>query len=123
MMTKPLMLLFAVLIAFATFAAHAKEAKRDVRKNEGVPKLEFEKLCRARAASIAKLVVGTGGDPFKNCVESEQRALDALQAAWKDIPQAYKAACVHPQYYSPSYAEWIACLEMRIDVKRMRSEQ
>jgi hypothetical protein len=53
---------------------------------------------------------------------SEQQARVAILAAWKDIPPDYKSFCIRPDVYSPSYIEWIACLEMRIDLKRLRSQ-
>ena len=60
---------------------------------------------------------------FETCVNSEHQARDALVAAWKDIPPSYKAACVKPGVYSPSYAEWISCLELNIDVKILRQKR
>jgi hypothetical protein len=57
---------------------------------------------------------------FASCMRSEREAQDALTAAWKDIPAKFKAMCIKPNEFSPSYAEWIACLEMNIDVKNLR---
>ena len=98
------------LIFFATFAA----------AQEGMPKIDTQKLCRTRAQTVGEQV---GSRTFDTCMNSEKTAEDALRAAWKDIPPSYKAACVKPEVYSPSYAEWISCLELNIDVKILRSKK
>src|SRR6185295_3078732 len=65
-------------------------------------------------------------NPFRNglldaCMKSEQASRDAIAAIWKEIPPSYKASCIDPRAYSASYIEWIACLELYIDVKKQRS--
>ena len=90
-----------------------------------VPSIDVQKLCRVRAAQSAQMM----GDQsmlsraFDSCVKSEQEAHTALVSAWKDIPQHYKAFCVRPNVYSPSYTEWIACIESNIDVTRLRKKK
>jgi hypothetical protein len=56
-------------------------------------------------------------------MRSEQEARDAIVSAWKEIPSQYKTFCIKPNVYSPSYVEWIACLEMQMDVKRLRAKK
>jgi hypothetical protein len=94
-------------------------------KDDGVPNIDVQKLCRARAAQNAAMMgdksLTTGA--FDSCVKSEQEARTALVAAWKDIPHAYKEFCIRPQVYSPSHTEWIACIESNIDVKRLRTKK
>lgn len=94
--------------------------------NNGVPTIDLEKRCRASAKSTQSLMGSSSGDAFEKafqlCMSSEQEARAAILAAWKDIPPSYKSFCVRPQVYSPSYIEWIACLEMKIDLKRLRSQ-
>ena len=92
---------------------------------DNFPELDTQKVCRARAQSIGAMMGETqvASRTFETCVNSEQQARVALVAAWKDIPPSYKAACVKPGVYSPSYAEWISCLELNIDVKILRSKQ
>jgi hypothetical protein len=105
------------IVVFANFVAAAKD--------DGVPTIDVQKLCRIRAAQSANMM----GDKsltttaFDSCVRSEQEARAALVAAWKDIPQAYKTFCVRPNVYSPSQTEWIACIESNIDVRRLRSKK
>ena len=92
----------------------------------GVPTIDLNKRCRTTAKSTQLLMNNSSGDAaekaFQLCMRSEQDARAAILAAWKDIPPDYKSFCVRPNVYSPSYIEWIACLEMKIDLKRLRSQ-
>jgi len=115
MMTKSKIAFSAALVLFTTFAAAAAE------KSNSLPSLDIQKYCRSRAKAVADLIVGVS--TFDACMESEQKARAALAAAWKDIPPFYKTSCIKPDDYSPSYEEWIACLEMYIDVKSVRSKR
>jgi hypothetical protein len=115
-MTKSKMALSAALILFTTFAA-AAAAKKDT-----LPTLDLQTLCRARAQSTADMSLTTG-NPFDMCMKSEQEARAALVAAWNDIPPFYRATCIRPNVFSPSYVEWIACLETNIDVKSLGSNR
>jgi hypothetical protein len=90
-------------------------------KDSNVPRIDVEKGCSARAKAIGDLGVATA-NAVEACKRSEQDARAALVAAWKDIPAQYKASCVKPKDYSPSYGEWIACLELHIDVKKLRAK-
>ncbi len=113
-MTKSNVILSVVFVLVTAFAAEAKDDR--------LPTLDIQKVCRDRANSIQQL--GTGlGNPLEQCLKSEQQARTALVAAWKDIPPFYRTACIHPNVYSPSYMEWIRCLELNIDVKSLRSKQ
>jgi hypothetical protein len=113
-MTKSKLFLSVALLFFTAFTAAAA-------KNDSLPNLDIQKLCRSRARAVVDLNVGV--NTFEACVNSEQEARAALVAAWKDIPAFYKASCIKPNDYSPSYAEWIACLELYIDVKHVRSNK
>lgn len=97
-----------------------------VAKDGNLPSIDLEKACGVRAntnAEIlgAKSLAAAGG--FDRCMKSEQIARDALSAAWNDIPANYKAFCIAPGVYSPSYVEWISCLELRIDLKKAGRKQ
>jgi hypothetical protein len=90
--------------------------------SDGLPRIDIQKRCGARAKALSGLD-STAGNALDACVRAEQAARDALAAAWKDIPLFYKTSCIKPGDYSPSYEEWIACLEMNIDVKNLRSRK
>jgi len=116
-MFKSRIALSAAIVLFANFAA--------VAKDNGVPTIDVQKLCRVRAAQSAAMMGNQSltATAFDSCVRSEQEARAALVAAWKDIPQAYKTFCIRPHVYSPSQTEWIACIESNIDVTRLRSKK
>lgn len=106
--------------AVVLWMALAAAASDDV-----VPTINIEKRCQAATKSTLDMM-GTNSPEafskaFQSCMTSEQQARAAILAAWKDIPPSYKSFCVRPKDYSPSYVEWIACLEMNIDLKRLRS--
>lgn len=112
-MTKSKFIIAATIILSPTLAAAA---------SDGLPRLDIRKHCSSRAQAVVGLP-NSEGNAVDACVRSEQRARDALAKAWKDIPPQYKAACIKPGDYSPSYEEWIACLEMNIDVKALRARK
>ena len=116
MMHKSKIVLSAAVLLSTTLLAVAKDE---------LPKIDTEKFCRTRAASSGEMMgdKAAASRAFQTCTDSEQKARDALAAAWNDIPPGYKAACIKPDVYSPSYIEWISCLELNIDVKVLRSKK
>lgn len=95
-----------------------------VAQDRGLPTIDLQKRCRSSAASTMETLGDKTAEKkaFDSCMKSEQEARDALLAAWKDIPPRYKSQCIKPGVFSPSYVEWIACLELELDVKRLRSK-
>ena len=89
-------------------------------KEEPFPNINLETRCRASERTVDEMM-GAKGQSFDSCMSSEQGARDALKKAWADMPSAYKATCVRPTDYSPSYVEWIACVELWIDLRKTRS--
>jgi hypothetical protein len=86
-----------------------------------VPKIDMEKQCRSRAKSSEEMMgdKNAGTRAFDTCMQSEQAAKAALVEAWAKIPPSFKQKCIKTGIYSPSYAEWISCLEINIDIKRL----
>ena len=117
MMPKSTIALTAAIFLFANLAAAAQDAR--------FPHLDTQKLCRSRAKSTEEMMgdKSVTAKTFDTCMRSEKEARDALVAAWKDIPATYKASCVKPEVFSASYAEWISCLELNIDVKSLRKKR
>ena len=117
MKPKSTIALSAAVVLFTTFAAMAKD--------DNLPSIDLKKACGIRAKASAEMMgdkSSTAG-AFDTCMKSEQQARDALAAAWKDMPADFKAFCIAPNVYSPSYTEWISCLEMNIDLKKQRQKQ
>ena len=116
MTPKSTVALSAAVVLFTTFAAMAKD--------NNLPSIDLKKSCGIRAKASAEMMgdkSSTAG-AFDTCMRSEQAARDALAAAWKDMPADFKAFCIAPNVYSPSYTEWISCLEMHIDLKKQRQK-
>jgi hypothetical protein len=106
----------ALAVASATVAA---------AKDEKIPEINLQKRCTAAANAAVELMgdKDAKSKAFDACMRSEQEARDAIVSAWKEIPSQYKTFCIKPNVYSPSYVEWIACLEMQMDVKRLRAKK
>ena len=86
------------------------------------PRIDVEKVCRSRVEAVGQIGDRTQAQALTSCVKAEQDAQAAIAEAWEKIPARYKTECIKPNAYSPSYAEWIACLELLIDVKAARSK-
>ena len=94
-------------------------------KDSKLPSIHLKKACGVRAKASAEMMgdQSPAAGAFDTCMKSEQEARDALAAAWKDIPAKFRAFCIAPNVYSPSYTEWISCVELRIDLKKARQKQ
>ena len=116
-MSKLTIALSAAVVLFTTFAAMAKD--------NNLPSIDLKKGCGIRARASAEMMgdKSSAAGAFDTCMKSEQESRDALAAAWKDIPATFKAFCITPNVYSPSYTKWISCVELGIDVKKSRSKQ
>jgi hypothetical protein len=90
-----------------------------------VPKIDMEKHCRSRAKASEEMMGDkkAGTQAFDTCLRYEQAAKAAIEEAWTKIPPAYKQKCIQTGIYSPSYAEWISCLEINIDIKALPSKR
>jgi hypothetical protein len=88
-------------------------------KNGGLPKLNVELACRSSEQAISA-VISITTDVYKSCLDDESDARTQLDKAWADFPASDKARCIQPKEYLPSYVEWLTCLEMTRDVKKMR---
>ena len=115
-MAKSTIALSAAVVLFTTFAV--------VAKDYNLPSIDIKKGCGIRAKASAEMMGDKSSEAgsFATCMKSEQESRGALAAAWKDIPATLKAFCITPNVYSPSYTEWISCVELSIDVKKSRQK-
>lgn len=103
-------------LAHGLLAMHMLSAVAD-----GVPNIDIEKTCRVAA--------GTGIAPTRTdidaCLADEQGAREQLVKEWVQFSAADKARCVQAARtaYLPSYVEWLSCLEMARDAKKLPEEQ
>jgi hypothetical protein len=112
MMSKSKIVLSAAVVLFTALEATA----------DSLPRIDLDKVCRGRTQAIGQIGDRTVQQGFESCVKAEQEAQAALVAAWEKIPARYKTECIKPGAFSPSYGEWIACLELLIDIKDVRSK-
>src|SRR5262245_20258926 len=115
-MTKLETVFSAVLLFVAAIAPTNARAQ-----DSGPPTIDLQKNCHARTAAVVAESDRT--TTVAACVAAEQKAQAALAAAWKDIPPGYKTTCIKPNDYSPSYIEWIACMELYIDAKGLSEKR
>jgi len=110
------------IAAFAAALMLAAPPGAEAAKEKGLPTIDLQARCkRSEAVTINMIGPAVKGTAFDGCLKSENEARNALLTSWRDIPAAYKSFCVRPGDFSASYIEWIACLEMMIDVKKLRA--
>jgi hypothetical protein len=79
----------------------------------------MEKMCRASAAAPFADNAAT----FDICMSDEQAAHEKLVEDWPNVPARDIARCVLPAEYLPAYVEWLTCLEMERDYRKIRQQQ
>jgi hypothetical protein len=107
----------AVLIALAS-PVTAVAAPSDV------PTVDINGTCKIAAHAMVQLMGGsTAGNDTEICLSSEQRARDQLVKDWSTYSATDRSRCVRTGVYLPSYVEWLTCLEMERDVRKMKIDQ
>jgi hypothetical protein len=72
---------------------------------------------------MVSLMGGTTTEQDINaCLDSEQKSRDQLVKDLATYSSASKAQCMRTDVYLPSYVEWLTCLEMERDVRKMPRE-
>jgi hypothetical protein len=108
--------------------AHVAEARQRVAALETqgrreVPTIDIQKTCQAAAGAMVSLMGGTTNEQDVNaCLDSEQKARDQIVKDGATYASADKKQCMRTDVYLPSYVEWLTCLEMERDVRKMRGE-
>jgi hypothetical protein len=89
-----------------------------------VPTADVQGTCRIAASAMVALMGGTTVEQGMNsCLDSENTARAQIVKDWSTYSAADRVQCVQPQFYLPSYVEWLTCLEMERDVRRLRAER
>jgi len=115
MMTKPKKIaLTAAVILCAATAALAKDA--------GLPNIDIQMTCRESSSALSGLT-GNDNQDFDACMNDEQAARDQLTKNWASYPALAKLKCLKPKEFLPGYVEWQSCLEMTLDVIKMRRDE
>jgi hypothetical protein len=108
--------------------AHVAEARKraaafETQGRKEVPTIDIQKTCQAAAGVMVSLMGGTTTDQDINaCLDSEQKARDQIVKDLATYASADKVQCMRTDVYLPSYVEWLTCLEMGRDVRKMQRE-
>ncbi len=88
-----------------------------------VPVVDIDETCRIAASAMVQLMGGsTSGNDKQACLNSEQRARETIIKDWGSFSANDRGLCVQTGVYLPSYVEWLTCLEMNRDVRKMAPE-
>jgi hypothetical protein len=101
---------FATLGCLVVFEASAQ-----------VPTVNIARTCEIAATSMIGL--NTAERDRELCLSAEQSAHAQLTKDWKTYSSEDRSQCVQPRVYLPSYIEWLTCLEMARDVRRMNVQR
>jgi hypothetical protein len=86
-----------------------------------IPQINIEETCRTAARAMVSLMGGsTTEQDRKACLDSEQKAREQIIKDQATYSSADKRRCMRTRDYLPSYVEWLTCLEMERDVRKMR---
>ena len=89
-----------------------------------VPTVNIEGTCGIAATAMVQLMGGSSVDGDRDiCLGSERGARAQLSKDWGTYPAEDRSRCVQTRVYLPSYVEWLTCLEMERDVRKMRLNQ
>jgi hypothetical protein len=105
------LLAIAMLLPTAAFA------------QSGIPTVDIKNTCKLAASAMVQLLGGTtAGNDQEICLGSEQRAREQIVKDWSTYSSTDRSRCVRTNVYLPSYVEWLTCLEMERDVRKMQIE-
>src|SRR6266481_3570298 len=108
--------------------AHVAEARQraaalETQGRKEMPTIDIQKTCKAAAGVMVSLMGGTTTEQDVNaCLDSEQKARDQIVKDRATYSSADKALCMRADVYLPSYVEWLTCLEMERDVRKMERD-
>ena len=88
----------------------------------GLPQFDIQKQCQKTQRAADELIGTKNPGAFDSCVRNEQSAREKLVERWATTSALDKTSCVHPTGYSPSYSEWLGCLDTRDLVRTMRKD-
>ena len=114
------------LIAFAAFAFAAvilMTSSAALARDGGLPQFDIQKQCQKTQRAADELTGTKNPGAFDSCVRNEQSAREKLAERWATTSALDKTACVHRAGWSPSYSEWLGCLDTRNHVRTMRKDQ
>ena len=107
-----------LIAAMPVFAQAKSRSAQRMSNGNGVPNWDVSSSCRA-AAKVAYTEDAAARE--KSCMEGEQRTREKLVADWSTFPAAERIRCIKSiEWFSPTYTELVACLEMYGQVRNLR---
>lgn len=91
-------------------------------RDGGLPQFDIQKQCQKIQRAADELTGTKNPGAFDSCVKNEQSAREKLAERWTTISALDKTSCVHPVGWSPSYSEWLGCLDTRDYTRTMRKD-
>jgi hypothetical protein len=89
-----------------------------------VPTADVQNTCKIAATAMVSLMGGTTVEQGLNgCLDSENVARTNIIKDWATYSAGDRTQCLQTDVYLPSYVEWLTCLEMERDVRRLRIER
>ena len=89
----------------------------------GPPRVDIRATCRAAELDLKKLFGNDTMVTFDGCLSQENSALEQMVKGWVTYSAADRAQCVQPRGHMPSYVEWLTCLEIQKDLRRIRADE
>ena len=90
-----------------------------VNAADSVPRYDMKPTCRA-----AFEMMGNQGRTVESCMAGEERARRDLEKDWSKYPSAERTQCAaRMAKNSPSYVEFLICLEMMGDSRNRRDQE
>ena len=114
------MLIWSRIVVGGTIVLMAASASSS--KDGGVPEFDIQKQCQKTERATDELTGTKIPGAFDLCLKSEQSAREKLAERWATTSALDKASCIHPADWSPSYFEWLGCLDTRGYVRTMRKD-
>jgi hypothetical protein len=114
----PLALKVALVAVVALSFASAGAAK-----GVPLPRIDLQKLCRASQIGGLGGRTDSGQGSVSSCVADEQDARNQLIKSWSSYPASARAECIKPGVYLPSYVEWLTCIQMTADARKLQADQ
>jgi hypothetical protein len=86
-----------------------------------IPQIDIEETCHAAARAMVSLMGGSTTEQDRQaCLDSEQKAREQIIKDQATYSSADERQCIRTSVYLPSYVEWLTCLEMERDVRKIR---
>src|SRR5215472_13430823 len=115
-MTMKVVVAILLIVAMPLYA-QARSVGR-ASKGDGVPNWDVSSSCRA-AAKVA--YTQDASEREKSCIEDEKRTREKLADDWSTFPAEERTRCIKSiEWFSPTYTELAACLDMYHQVKDLR---